>query len=155
VSSLESICEICGRTYSGPACIKCTQISFAINDFGSDTIGTPTGRQQGPKITAVAEPATSAPAASLKETTSGALYRLAKPACKIGRDKSNNLCLSYDSVADFHGLILFNADTYFLQDLSGQPGIFVNGEKISEPTELFDGDHIRIGDLRFYFVGER
>lgn len=149
MSSLESICEICGRPYIGLKCIKCTQTSVSVADFGFDSLN-PSMRED--EITVAAD----APGvAKLKITESGRLYPVAKPVCRLGHDPANDIVLTLDpAVSKFHAHIRFEDGEYVLRDLGTREGTWLNGERISSEQILFQGDHIRIGSTRFYFMAE-
>lgn len=148
MSSTEAICDICGRTYTGQRCVRCTQNSISFNNFGADALG-------------AIEPGTLAPPvdkpnvdAALKVTTTGVLHKIATPLCMVGKAATNQIILDADTVSDQHARITFAAGEYSVEDLGSEEGTFLNGNKITDVQVLFDGDHVRIGDFRFYFVKE-
>ncbi len=146
-----SICHICGRGYTGTNCLKCTQQAILIGDFGVETIGAPTivPTLQAPSVQ------TATDGAKLKMTGTGLLYGVAKPICRLGMDNSNDIVLSGDdSIARFHAQILFENGDYVLRDLGTRDGTWLNGQRITFDPFLFDGDHIRIGPYKFYFVSD-
>ncbi len=149
MSSLESICEICGRPYVGFKCVKCTQTSVSMSDFGVDALN-PTTREGGSDVEADAPGI-----AKLKVTVSGRLYAVGKPICRIGHDSTNDIVLCLDAqVSRFHAQIRFEDGEYVLRDLGTKEGTWLNGERVSSEQILFQGDHIRIGSTRFYFMAE-
>ena len=52
-----------------------------------------------------------------------------------------------------HCRFTFDGGTLFLDDLRSKNGTFVNGERITEKTELHDGDEITIGSSSMVVVG--
>jgi pSer/pThr/pTyr-binding forkhead associated (FHA) protein len=73
----------------------------------------------------------------------------------IGRDSAR--CDEYESVVEdprasrTHAAISAQDGIALVEDLSSSNGTYVNGERISGPTALKDGDTIRIGRTEFVF----
>lgn len=64
----------------------------------------------------------------------------------IGRGEGNTVVLSQDrQVSRHHARIVLHEGLPRLEDLGSANGTFVNGERLSEPRLLQDGDEIRIG----------
>lgn len=65
----------------------------------------------------------------------------------IGRSNETNIRIAYDDFCSRkHSLLYWQGDTCFIEDLNSANGTFVNNERISEKTELHDGDIIGLGD---------
>jgi pSer/pThr/pTyr-binding forkhead associated (FHA) protein len=148
MSSTEAICDICGRTYTGQRCIRCTQSSISLTNFGGDTLG---AVEPGSLAAPVDKPNVEA---ALKVTTTGALHTIATPQCIVGKAADSQIVLNGETVSDHHARISFAGGEYSIEDLGSSAGTFLNGQKIADVQVLFDGDHVRIGDFRFYFVKE-
>src|SRR5579875_1834035 len=64
----------------------------------------------------------------------------------IGRGETNTVVLSQDrQVSRHHARIVLHEGLPRLEDLGSANGTFVNGERLTEPRLLQDGDQIRIG----------
>jgi predicted component of type VI protein secretion system len=71
----------------------------------------------------------------------------------IGREPENDIRLGDLTVSRHHGhLIRQGNDRYFIEDLQSRNGIRLNGNKITEPVALTDGDHIKIGAYQLIFL---
>jgi len=69
----------------------------------------------------------------------------------IGRSRSNQVCLTSNSVSREHCLIEREADRFSLTDLDSRHGTFVNGIPVKKRA-LDHGDQVRIGDCIFVFL---
>lgn len=67
----------------------------------------------------------------------------------IGRSNAANLNLAHPTVSRRHAsLKKINEQTYLLTDLGSTNGTFLNGKKLTEPTEVNSSDNILIGRFR-------
>jgi diguanylate cyclase (GGDEF)-like protein len=85
---------------------------------------------------------------------SGTLFRVTKGTAVIGRAPSVDVKLDDDGISRSHARLRAETNRAWLEDLSSRNGTFVNGTKITTPTELREGDKIQIGRttvLRFGF----
>ncbi len=78
----------------------------------------------------------------------------------VGRSASCNCCLEFDPlVSRMHAVILITPPTVRIKDLNSTNGLVINGEtygafsnqKLSQPTEIYDGDVVTIGRTSFTF----
>lgn len=70
----------------------------------------------------------------------------------IGRDINNGVCILDKHLSRCHAAIQYiDNQGFYLIDLNSTNGCFVNGEQIYQPTELKDGDKVRLGTLCFIF----
>ena len=69
----------------------------------------------------------------------------------IGRDPAVAVCLDSPKVSRHHARITVSGESAILEDLSSKNGVFVRGERITDPTPLRSGDEIRIGSLTLVF----
>ena len=70
----------------------------------------------------------------------------------IGRAIDNHLILDEEKVSRHHALIHQRSESQFsLVDLGGINGTFLNGQRLSRPSLLYDNDQIRIGDFILVF----
>src|SRR5262245_8736452 len=82
----------------------------------------------------------------------GKTFTFSEPAeLSIGRDPSNQLCLSAFTVSRWHCLIKRTAEVFTLHDLGSSNGTFVNGVPVKE-RRLADGDRIAIGESEFLLL---
>ncbi len=81
----------------------------------------------------------------------GKRYELDKPRIVMGRLPECELMLDSGAVSRTHACITHNGKQFSLADLGSRNGTFLNGHLITEPTNLNDGDLIRICDLEFSF----
>jgi adenylate cyclase len=76
------------------------------------------------------------------------ILELTKPVTTIGRGNANDLVLNDSSVSRFHAVIKLRDDAIFVGDRGSTNGILLNDEKISQETELKDGDIAVVGSYR-------
>ena len=68
----------------------------------------------------------------------------------IGADKSNSLQLDSDYISAQHCILKKDEDSWFVQDLASNNGIYVNEIK-TDMKYLKDGDIIQIADVKLIF----
>lgn len=67
----------------------------------------------------------------------------------IGRSNEAIIKITYDNFCSRrHALLYWENKTGFIKDLNSTNGTFVNNKRISQPTELHDGDIIGLGDTK-------
>jgi hypothetical protein len=71
----------------------------------------------------------------------------------IGRDPSNNIFVTDESISKNHAKIKYfqEEDVYKIYDLVTTNGTTVNGEEVEAPIALKDNDMVEIGEVRFVF----
>jgi transcriptional regulator with GAF, ATPase, and Fis domain len=67
---------------------------------------------------------------------------------KIGRFRENSLILRGEHVSRYHAEIYRDAERWFIRDCGTLNGTRVDGERITEPTQLSHGQLIGLGDAR-------
>lgn len=67
----------------------------------------------------------------------------------LGRDPEADIVISHPSVSWHHARLSRQAQGYLLEDLGSSNGTYVNGNQISAPTLLRDGDEILLGFYAF------
>jgi len=85
---------------------------------------------------------------------SGHLFKVTKGDAVIGRAAQAELRVEDDGISRAHARIRAETNRAWVEDLGSRNGTFVNGARISEPTELRNGDKIQVGRgtvLRFGF----
>ena len=68
---------------------------------------------------------------------------------RVGRSPELSLSLPVNGVSKVHAEIRHDKGELWLHDLESTNGTFVNGERISEPTRLEEGDVIQFSDQGF------
>ncbi len=69
----------------------------------------------------------------------------------VGRSTTANVRLADREVSRKHSQIDLEGDRFILRDLGSSNGTFLNGQRISGPTKLADGDEVVIGTSRMEF----
>ncbi len=79
------------------------------------------------------------------------LYPLVRPSILIGRSSKCAIFLPDPYISSEHARIEKQKEHYFIEDLKSANGTFLNNEKLTERTELKDGDRISIGGMDLLF----
>lgn len=84
----------------------------------------------------------------------GDYYPLGRRTNVVGRDEALLIQILDDRVSRKHMRIGFNADSgrHYVADMNSRHGVFVNGSKITDETDLNDGDYITIGGTGLFFT---
>lgn len=69
----------------------------------------------------------------------------------IGRDPDVAITVDNTSVSRHHARLVVAEDGTTLEDLDSKNGTFINGQRISEPTAVTDGDQVAVGEVRMTF----
>jgi phosphoserine phosphatase RsbU/P len=64
----------------------------------------------------------------------------------VGRSARNDLCVEDPFTSRLHAELRRQADAYWLSDLGSANGTYLNGMRLAQPSQLHDGDRIRIGE---------
>lgn len=70
----------------------------------------------------------------------------------IGRSKSCDITLGYNTVSRFHAVISRRKSGWFLTDTGSRTGTYVNAQKIGETSMIYDGDSIVFGNAVLFFA---
>lgn len=73
-------------------------------------------------------------------------WMLKAPVVTLGRDASCGITLPDDSVSRTHAQITRQPGGYFVVDLESSNGVFLNGDQVTSPAQIFSGDVLRLGD---------
>lgn len=82
--------------------------------------------------------------------TAGAAYDVTGGAV-LGRGEQADIVLGDHFASSAHARLLPQGEVVVLEDLGSTNGTFLNGEPLTGPQPLHDGDRIRIGDSEFTF----
>ncbi|MDA0977270.1 MAG: FHA domain-containing protein [Proteobacteria bacterium] len=85
---------------------------------------------------------------------SGNPIALEAPGKTIGQGSVNDLVIDRDGVNGFHADIKVEGDQVVITDINTATGTYVNGDRISGPTNLRAGDVIRIQDVELEITAE-
>jgi hypothetical protein len=80
----------------------------------------------------------------------GAAYDMSHGAV-LGRAQDADIRLEDEFSSSRHARLVPHGDALVLEDLGSTNGTYLNGEPVSGPQPLHDGDRIRIGDSEFTF----
>jgi hypothetical protein len=80
----------------------------------------------------------------------GAAYDMSQ-GCVLGRAQDADIRLEDEFSSSRHARLVPHGDVLVLEDLGSTNGTYLNGEAVSGPQPLHDGDRIRIGDSEFTF----
>ncbi|MCC6604821.1 MAG: winged helix-turn-helix domain-containing protein [Anaerolineae bacterium] len=81
----------------------------------------------------------------------GRTHNLAGPTTMIGRAVENEIVVSSQRISREHACIRREGWRVILEDVGSTNGTFLNDQRILEPVQLRDGDHIKVGDVLFVF----
>lgn len=73
----------------------------------------------------------------------------------IGRKEGNTIRLTERNVSRRHARLMRSNGLFVVEDLESYNGVFVNGEVITAPRSVQDGDRITIGDYQLSLRSER
>ena len=75
----------------------------------------------------------------------------------IGRDADVTISLKSPTVSRHHAKIVIAGEVATLEDLGSKNGTHLRGVAVSTPTQLADGDQLRIGafELTFRTIGSK
>jgi EAL domain-containing protein (putative c-di-GMP-specific phosphodiesterase class I) len=68
---------------------------------------------------------------------------------RIGRQQEMSLTLPRSFISSLHAEISIEHDTLIVRDLNSTNGTFKNGERVTQPTPVCDGDCLTFADLPF------
>ena len=69
----------------------------------------------------------------------------------LGRERAAAAWIDVHSVSRHHARIVVSGDTATLEDLGSKNGTFLEGEAVTTPRPLRDGDRVRIGTVEMTF----
>lgn len=144
---MESTCPVCKKPYDGVVCTQCTVTDL---DMGGLMAG------EGLRLKSDEEPGDAHATAYLVDLVSNRKIPITTPRCKVGRDDLNDIVISGDqSISRFHFVITKENGQYMVQDGKSRHGTFLNGNQITVPEPIHDGDVLKVGVSLFWFVIEQ
>ena len=81
----------------------------------------------------------------------GRAHALTEEVTTIGRAVENEIVVSSKRISREHACVRREGWRAILEDMGSTNGTFLNEQRISEPMQLRDGDHIKVGDVQFVF----
>ncbi len=85
------------------------------------------------------------------DLSGGEKYPLNMWETSVGRSKSCDIVLPYDSVSRSHAVITRRIDGWYVHDLMTKSPLKVNGHQVEQKELIRNGDHIEFGKKRFRF----
>jgi DNA-binding winged helix-turn-helix (wHTH) protein len=70
----------------------------------------------------------------------------------LGRDPEANVCLEHSTVSRRHARLMVHESGALLEDLGSKNGTTLNGERLTKPTTLRNGDRFFCGQLLVAYV---
>lgn len=83
----------------------------------------------------------------------GSIYQPSSGVSTVGRESADLTLTGESSVSRTHAQFTFHGGMLTLEDLGSTNGTFVNGQRISVPTNLHPGDQIQFGAVRYRVEG--
>jgi hypothetical protein len=77
----------------------------------------------------------------------GQRFALSKPETVLGRHPANDVVIQHKEVSRRHASITREGASFILRDLGSNNGTSVNGQRLSSPQALRDGDVITLGGV--------
>jgi DNA-binding response OmpR family regulator len=81
----------------------------------------------------------------------GQRHALAQATTTIGRAAENDLVVTGQRVSREHARVRREGRHVLLEDLHSANGTWLNGERLTAPAELHDGDEVLVGDVTLTF----
>lgn len=92
------------------------------------------------------------PRMMLVRISDSAEFQLRSLLTRIGRNQDNDVVLNYDRVSRYHAEIICEDQTLKIVDKGSRNGVWVNGQRVQDSTELKSGDKLRIGKQEFKLI---
>jgi diguanylate cyclase (GGDEF)-like protein len=78
-------------------------------------------------------------------TALGSVFSIPAQGAVLGRSLTASVVLDGEAIAPRHAEFSVRGEAVFVEDLSGEPGTFVNEQRVEQRVRLCDGDYVRIG----------
>jgi pSer/pThr/pTyr-binding forkhead associated (FHA) protein len=79
------------------------------------------------------------------------VHSVASDVITIGSSQRSTIRITEDWMSSQHCMIIRYADGFRLYDLNSASGCYVNGARVTENCQIFDGDEITVGHATFAF----
>lgn len=122
--------------------------------IAADLFGVGTARRKTPRATVASAPPTRKvkrhPRELVVHPPNGEAVQVAMNGSTITLGRSTAASIRVDDVyvSDEHTQIVSTEDGWMVRDLGSTNGTFLNGAKVTQPTLLAHGDHLRLGKTR-------
>ena len=93
-----------------------------------------------------------APRPTIVNPKTGAKYALAGNTVTIGRSHSCDILLDEPTVSRRHATLMLYEDGWAITDNGSVHGTFLNGNRVTGPQVLYDGDVLTLADAKLKFV---
>lgn len=71
----------------------------------------------------------------------------------IGRSKASDICIDFPTLSRSHAAVVRNdKGDWMIYDLGSKGGVMLNGEKVTEKSQINNGDIVTLGGLELMFV---
>lgn len=87
-------------------------------------------------------------------TVAGHEYKLGDSDFTIGRDGDNDLVLDTGGISRHHCRLHKEGNTWVVEDLNSTNGVSVNNQRVDGSSEIFDGDSIKLYDVKMLFCDD-
>lgn len=81
----------------------------------------------------------------------GEFFKIDNKGLRVGRDKHNDMVLPDHYASLEHAVFRQHKGNTIVEDTGSTNGTWVNGEKISSPVQLVEGDYVKIGSITFQY----
>jgi len=78
-------------------------------------------------------------------------YNLKDGKTRVGRHPENEIAIMLESISRFHAEIIKQGNFYLLQDCQSRNGTYLNGDRLTAPCPIRQGDRIQFGNVEFIF----
>lgn len=82
-------------------------------------------------------------------------FELDRDEMRIGRHPECDIVVDAGAVSRFHAKLVQSASQWSVEDLGSRNGTFVNGQLLTRPHTLAEGDRIRISEVELVFHGDQ
>jgi two-component system cell cycle response regulator len=93
----------------------------------------------------------------LSGTSTGQVFKLSRSANVIGRGPDAQIRILDDGISRQHATIRVEGDSVVVEDLTSRNGTYLNGQRVTTPVPLKEGDKVQVGRttvLRFAYHDE-
>lgn len=85
----------------------------------------------------------------LVNDVTGEVITLRDNETSIGRNKACDVVLGFDTISRLHAVMAFRNKGFMVFDTNSKSGVTVNGEKIKNKANVYDGDRVGFGGLEY------